>query len=55
MLYLIGPDGLVNLSFEIFQKNGVDDNGTQTKNFFLQTAHHSFWEIYMPSIYNVCR
>ena len=28
MLYLIGPDGLVNLSFENFQKNGVDDNGT---------------------------
>ncbi len=27
MLYLIGPDGLVNLSFENFQKS-ADDNGT---------------------------
>ncbi len=28
MLYLIGPDGPVNLSFENFHKNSVDDNGT---------------------------
>ena len=28
MLYLIGPNGLVNVSFENFKKNGVDENDT---------------------------
>ena len=31
MLYLIGPDGLINGGFINFQKNGMDDNDTMSR------------------------
>ncbi len=56
MLYLKGPDELVNLSFENFQKNGVDDNGTisyiyfSLSDVFIFPIHFSFC-VYPVSFY----